>query len=108
MLWGLCTVAQMFVSGAASLYFARFLLGAAEAGFFPGLMLYLSYWIPDAARARVNSILLLAMPIAGITGSPLSGWIVSQMRGSWVFMDGSGCSCSRVCRQVYSECSRRS
>ena len=82
-LWGLCTVAQMFVSGAASLYFVRFLLGAAEAGFFPGLMLYLSYWFPDAVRARINSILLLAVPIAGITGGPLSGWIMSQMQGSW-------------------------
>ncbi|MCO5413535.1 MFS transporter [Ralstonia mojiangensis] len=82
-LWGLCTVAQMFVSGAASLYLVRFLLGAAEAGFFPGLMLYLSYWFPDTVRARVNSILLLAVPIAGITGGPLSGWIMSQMQGSW-------------------------
>ncbi|VWD05107.1 major facilitator transporter [Burkholderia lata] len=82
-LWGMCTVAQMFVSGAASLYLVRFLLGAAEAGFFPGLMLYLSYWFPDKVRARVNSLLLLAVPIAGITGGPLSGWIMNRMQGSW-------------------------
>lgn len=79
-LWGLCTVAQMFVTGSASLYVVRFLLGAAEAGFFPGLILYLSYWFPDTVRARVNSVLLLAVPVAGMIGGPLSGWIMAHMQ----------------------------
>ncbi|VVD64742.1 major facilitator transporter [Pandoraea horticolens] len=92
-LWGACTVAQMFVTGAWSLYFLRFLLGAAEAGFFPGLILYLSYWFPDHMRARINSVLMLAVPVAGMTGGPLSGLIMSQMheylglRGwQWLFL----------------------
>lgn len=92
-LWGACTIAQMFVTGSLSLYAVRFLLGAAEAGFFPGLILYLSYWFPDEVRARVNSILLLAVPVAGITGGPLSGWIMEHMHGvmalrgwQWLFL----------------------
>ncbi|AEA60165.1 MFS transporter [Burkholderia gladioli] len=92
-LWGLATVAQVFVQGPNSLYVLRFLLGAAEAGFFPGIILYLSYWFPDARRARINSILLLAVPIAGMTGGPLSGIIMSSMndlgglRGwQWLFI----------------------
>ncbi|PYE21483.1 sugar phosphate permease [Paraburkholderia silvatlantica] len=92
-LWGLCTIAQMFVTGSASLYVLRFLLGAAEAGFFPGLILYLSYWFPDSVRARVNSALLLAVPVAGMAGGPLSGWIMGHMqdvlglRGwQWLFL----------------------
>ena len=92
-LWGLCTVAQMFVTGRVSLYVVRFLLGAAEAGFFPGLILYLSYWVPDAVRARVNSVLLLAVPVAGMIGGPLSGWIMAQLQDTmglrgwqWLFL----------------------
>jgi len=92
-LWGLCTIGQMFVTGRLSLYALRFLLGAAEAGFFPGLILYLSYWFPDAVRARVNSVLLLAVPVAGMIGGPLSGWIMGHMqdvmglRGwQWLFL----------------------
>ncbi|RQT37347.1 MFS transporter [Burkholderia contaminans] len=92
-LWGLCTVAQMFVTGRVSLYVVRFLLGAAEAGFFPGLILYLSYWFPDAVRARVNSVLLLAVPVAGMIGGPLSGWIMAQLQDTmglrgwqWLFL----------------------
>ncbi|WP_054928659.1 MULTISPECIES: MFS transporter [unclassified Burkholderia] len=92
-LWGLCTVAQMFVTGSVSLYVVRFLLGAAEAGFFPGLILYLSYWFPDTVRARVNSVLLLAVPVAGMIGGPLSGWIMAHLQDTmglrgwqWLFL----------------------
>ncbi|MCA8229624.1 MFS transporter [Burkholderia vietnamiensis] len=92
-LWGLCTIAQMFVTGSVSLYVVRFLLGAAEAGFFPGLILYLSYWFPDAVRARVNSVLLLAVPVAGMIGGPLSGWIMAHLQDAlglrgwqWLFL----------------------
>ncbi|MFC6309878.1 MFS transporter [Paraburkholderia dipogonis] len=92
-LWGTCTVLQMFMTSAPALYVLRFLLGAAEAGFFPGMILFMTYWFPDRIRARVNSILLLAVPIAGMLGGPLSGWIMSNLHGSlglrgwqWLFL----------------------
>lgn len=92
-LWGACTVMQMFMTSATTLYLLRFLLGAAEAGFFPGLILYLTYWFPDRIRARVNSILLLAVPTAGMLGGPLAGWIMSNLQGTlglrgwqWLFL----------------------
>ncbi|MBT2792089.1 MFS transporter [Paraburkholderia strydomiana] len=93
LLWGLATIAQMFVTNPKGLYFVRFLLGAAEAGFYPGVILYLSYWFPDAVRARANGILGLAVPIAGIAGGPLSGWIMTSLQGTaglrgwqWLFL----------------------
>jgi sugar phosphate permease len=92
-LWGACTALQMFMTSAAQLYVLRFMLGAAEAGFFPGMILFMTYWFPDRIRARVNSILLLAVPIAGMLGGPLSGWIMSNLHGSlglrgwqWLFV----------------------
>jgi ACS family phthalate transporter-like MFS transporter len=57
-------------------YIARILLGAAEAGFWPGIILYLTYWYPGARRARITSRFLLAIAAAGIIGGPLSGWIL--------------------------------
>ncbi|WP_118183645.1 MFS transporter [Paraburkholderia phosphatilytica] len=92
-LWGACTALQMFMTSALQLYVLRFMLGAAEAGFFPGMILFMTYWFPDRIRARVNSILLLAVPIAGMLGGPLSGWIMSNLHGSlglrgwqWLFV----------------------
>lgn len=93
MLWGTCTVLQMFMTNAAVLYVLRFLLGAAEAGFFPGMILFMTYWFPDRIRARMNSILLLAVPIAGMLGGPLAGWTMSNLQGflglrgwQWLFL----------------------
>lgn len=80
-LWGLVSAGTMFVSSAPQFYGARLLLGAAEAGFFPGIILYLTYWFPASRRARVTSWFLLAIPIAGILGSPLSGWIMQRFDG---------------------------
>lgn len=93
LLWGACTIALMFVKGEKSLYVLRFLLGAAEAGFFPGIILYLTYWFPNRWRGRCTSLFLLGVPIAGIIGGPLSGWIMSGfheihgLRGwQWLFL----------------------
>ena len=71
--WGLLAAAMMFVRGPLSLYALRFLLGVAEAGFFPGIIYYLSGWFPAAERARAMSWFLMAIPLSGVVGGPLSG-----------------------------------
>ena len=78
--WGLVSAATALVSGPASFYTMRFLLGAAEAGFFPGVLLYLSYWIPATHRARIVAILMVAIPAASFIGSPISAALL-QMDG---------------------------
>lgn len=80
-LWGLVSAGTMFVSTPLQFYVLRFLLGAFEAGFFPGIILYLTYWYPSARRGRVTGQFLFAMPVAGVLGGPLSGWIMSHMDG---------------------------
>jgi MFS family permease len=74
--WGLVTCATMAVQGPWSFYGLRILLGVAEAGFFPGIILYLSYWIPARERARAVAFFMAASPVTGIIGSPLSGGIL--------------------------------
>lgn len=80
--WGLITAATAFVVGPNSLMIARFLLGAAEAGFFPGVLLYITYWCPAAHRAKVISTFSVSIPLSGFIGSPLSGAILG-MDGLW-------------------------
>jgi ACS family tartrate transporter-like MFS transporter len=70
--WGLVSMATMFISGVWSFYIARIVLGLAEAGFFPGMVLYLTYWIPAAERARTNALFMTAAPVSVIVGAPLS------------------------------------
>src|SRR5690242_17620970 len=70
--WGMCSVVMAFVWNATSFYVLRFLLGAAEAGFFPGIILYLSYWFPAHRRAAVTSLFMAAAPISVVLGSPVS------------------------------------
>jgi ACS family tartrate transporter-like MFS transporter len=70
--WGLVSVATMFVVGEATFYAARVLLGIAEAGFFPGMVLYLTYWIPASDRARVGALFMTAAPVSFILGAPVS------------------------------------
>lgn len=82
-LWGLVTVALAFVGSKYHLYTLRFLLGVAEAGFMPGVMLYLTYWIPERYSGRVASIFLLALPISGVISGPISGLILDGMGGVW-------------------------
>ena len=70
--WGLVSVATVLVTGEASFYAARVLLGIAEAGFFPGIVLYLTYWIPASERARCGALFMMAAPVAFIVGAPIS------------------------------------
>jgi ACS family tartrate transporter-like MFS transporter len=71
--WGVLSAATMFVEGPRSFYALRFLLGVAEAGFFPGIIYYLGNWFPAAARARAISWFMTAIPISAVIGGPLSG-----------------------------------
>src|SRR6476660_4639387 len=72
--WGLVAIAMAFVAGETSFYALRFALGVAEAGFFPGIILYLTYWFPREERARIVSLFMTAVPIATVVGgSSLSG-----------------------------------
>jgi ACS family tartrate transporter-like MFS transporter len=70
--WGLISAGTAMVTGPASFITMRFLLGVAEAGFFPGILLYLTYWFPASERARVVGLFMVALPISGLIGSPLS------------------------------------
>lgn len=71
--WGVISCLMIFIRGPLSFYGMRFLLGAAEAGFFPGMILYMKRWFPANARARAVAWFMTANPIAGIVGSPVSG-----------------------------------
>lgn len=77
LLWGLISASMAFVSTPTQYYVMRLLLGAAEAGFFPGVILYLSYWFPDALRGRITALFAMGAPVAGLIGSPISGWLMS-------------------------------
>jgi MFS transporter, ACS family, tartrate transporter len=80
--WGIVSMAFMFIKGVTSFYVLRFLLGAAEAGFFPGVILYITYWYPPAERARMIALFATGAIVAGVVGSPLSGALLA--------MDGIG------------------
>jgi ACS family tartrate transporter-like MFS transporter len=80
--WGVVAIATMFTQGARSFYLLRFLLGAAEAGFFPGIVFYLTHWFPSRERARAISLFMTATQVAGLIGGPISGLLLS-MDGVW-------------------------
>lgn len=92
--WGLLSAAQMFVRGPSSFYLLRFVTGAAEAGFFPGLVLYLTRWFPSARQGRVLTLFMSAIPLSGVLGGPLSGWMLSHFAAAqgglaawqWLFL----------------------
>ncbi|MFD9034283.1 MFS transporter [Streptomyces sp. NPDC059567] len=91
--WGVVSAGFMFVSNETTFYVLRFLLGAAEAGFYPGVILYCTYWFPSHRRARVIALFMSAIPVAGIFGNPLSGWIMDRFQGvngwqgwQWMFL----------------------
>ena len=75
--WGLIACAMMFIRGPVSLVGLRFLLGVAEAGFFPGMIYYLTLWYPEAERARAVARFMLAIPLSGVVGGPISGALLS-------------------------------
>lgn len=92
-LWGLTSAATMFVVEPWQFYGVRLLLGVFEAGFFPGVILYLTWWYPSHRRGRVTGLFLFGIPITGMIGGPLSGAILSHMDGvhglagwQWLFV----------------------
>ncbi|MDE2364154.1 MAG: MFS transporter [Hyphomicrobiales bacterium] len=90
--WGVISACMAFVRGANSFYFMRFILGAAEAGFFPGVLLYLTYWLPAAHRGRLIAFFGIAIPAATFVGSPIGGVLLTLdgafgLRGwQWLFI----------------------
>jgi ACS family tartrate transporter-like MFS transporter len=90
--WGIISAVFAFIQGEISFYVLRFLLGVAEAGFFPGIILYLSYWFPARRRAQVVSFFMAAAPISTVFGSPLSSALLEMhgvlgLRGwQWMFL----------------------
>lgn len=81
--WGVVSVSTAFVRTPIEFYAARVLLGVAEAGFFPGVILYFTYWFPASRRARVTSIFMSAICVSGIISGPLSGVILNTLTGAW-------------------------
>ncbi|HEX7935547.1 MAG TPA: MFS transporter [Paraburkholderia sp.] len=93
--WGLATAAMVFVSNEWQFYGLRFLIGAMEAGFAPGVLYYLTLWFPPSYRGRITSMLFLASAFSGLVGAPLAGLVVGHMSGvlgmpgwHWLFLLG--------------------
>jgi D-galactonate transporter len=91
--WAVISASFVFVKSPAVFYGLRFLLGVAEAGFAPGVILYMTYWFPSERRAKALSLFFMAIPLAGILGGPLSGWILHSLQGTlamsgwkWLFL----------------------
>jgi len=89
--WGLVSCSMIFIRGPVSFYVLRFLLGATEAGFFPGMILYMRQWFPVNARARAVAWFMTANPLAGVVGSPVSGLLLGMHGGGlsgwqWLFV----------------------
>lgn len=81
--WGVISAAMMFVNTPTSFYTMRFLLGVAEAGFIPAILLYLTYWFPASRCGKVTALFLTGIPMSGVIGGPLSGWILHAMSGAY-------------------------
>lgn len=91
--WGLVSAATMFASDLWTFYALRILLGIAEAGFFPGIIVYLSDWFPDRQRAKMTAFFMLAIGLSNVLGNPVSGWIMDHFNGvngwhgwQWLFL----------------------
>lgn len=98
-LWGLASTAMLFVNDSTTFYILRFFLGVFEAGFTPGMILYLTLWFSGKRRAQVMTCVLIAGPMANLIGGPLSAWIMDTFAGvhglegwQWMFiLEGSPC-----------------
>jgi D-galactonate transporter len=93
MAWGVVSACTLFVRGASSFYALRFLLGVVESGFFPGVILYLTYWYTQKRRARMVALFMSAVPISGMVAGPISGWILARLSDAghlagwqWLFL----------------------
>lgn len=93
LLWGFTSIAMMFVKTAGMFYLLRVLLGAFEAGLYPGVILYLTYWFPARHRGRMMGLFMMAGPVSGILGGPISGLIMAETGGAsgltnwqWLFL----------------------
>src|SRR3984957_5406019 len=91
--WGIASAAMMFVTSETWFYVLRFIIGATEAGFLPGIILYFTYWFPAKRRARVNAFFMTSISISGVIGGPLSGFIMTRFAGvngmagwQWLFL----------------------
>jgi D-galactonate transporter len=91
--WGVLSSCMMFVNSEVSYYMLRFFIGVAEAGFFPGIILYLTYWYEQERRGRVVALFMTAIAFSGVVGGPLSGWIMEYFSGrhglngwQWLFL----------------------
>ncbi|MCY1272831.1 putative metabolite transport protein NicT [compost metagenome] len=91
--WGLLSACTMFVTTSTQFYILRFLLGAAEAGFLPGVLYYLTMWFPTYRRGRIIALFMIGLPLSSVIGGPLSGWImghfhlVNGLQGwQWLFL----------------------
>ncbi|MFB9926648.1 MFS transporter [Amycolatopsis halotolerans] len=91
--WGVMTVVTLFVHNEIMFYAARFLLGVAEAGFFPGALYLLSLWFPSSRRTRMTAVFFIGIPVSGALGSVMSGWIMHSLGGvggladwQWLFL----------------------
>ncbi|WP_409258837.1 MFS transporter [Paraburkholderia bannensis] len=91
--WAVISGCMMFVRTPTMFYTLRFLLGLAEAGLFPGVILYLTYWFPSERRGKIIALFMTGIPISGVLGGPLSGWILHSMSGAkglagwqWLFL----------------------
>ncbi|WJD72319.1 MFS transporter [Pseudomonas asiatica] len=91
--WGVLSASMLWVQSSSAFYLLRFALGAAEAGFFPGILVYLNRWYPAARRAQITALFAIAVPLAGVIGGPLSGAILTLLHDSaglrgwqWMFL----------------------
>src|SRR5580698_10076284 len=91
--WAVLSAATAWVTSPTAFYVLRFFLGVAEAGFFPGLVLYLTYWFPAHRRGKMIAFLMAGNPVAGIVGGPISGFIMQRLAGhsglagwQWLFI----------------------
>lgn len=91
--WGIISALTMFVTTPTNFYAFRFLLGVAEAGFIPAILYYLTTWFPSSHRGKASALFLAGIPLSGIVGGPLSGWIMSALNGAaglagwqWMFL----------------------
>lgn len=85
LLWGFCCVTMAFIKSERSFYIVRFLLGAAEAGLFPGLLYYITRWVPSWRRARFIALLMASIPLAGLLGGPLAGVVMKDLQHHYPF-----------------------